>query len=247
MTQETGHSVCAIVGAGEGLGASLARLFAEEGSDLALLSRTPEGSGAAMQAAKAARPQGRLRFYATDASEPEQVEQSLQSAAAELGAIDILIYNVRGGLSFGPPLDVSYQELRQTFDLEVTGALAAAKAVFPAMIAAGRGTVIFSSATAALRGSARNLTYSVAKFGVRALSQSLAKAYGAKGVHVAHVRLDCALDVPVVRKLMGADYKKELTADPDDVARAYLDIHRQPRSAWSNEIELRPYTEQWTY
>jgi NAD(P)-dependent dehydrogenase (short-subunit alcohol dehydrogenase family) len=221
-------------------------VFAEQGSDLALLSRTPDGSAAAMQAAKAAHPQGKHRFYATDASQPEQVEHSLRTAAADLGAIDILIYNARGGLTFGPPLDVSYQELRQTFDLEVTGALAASKAVVPAMIAAGGGTVIFSSATAAIRGSARNLTYAVAKFGLRALSQSLAKAYASKGVHFAHVRLDCALDVPVVRKMMGANYKKERTADPDDVARAYLDIHRQPRSAWSNEIELRPYTEEWT-
>lgn len=137
--------------------------------------------------------------------------------------------------------------MQDVLALEVVGAFAAAKAVLPAMIERGRGTIIFSSATAALRGSGRNLLYATGKFGLRGMAQSLAKAYAAKGVHVAHVRLDCALDVPVVKKLMGGQYDKSKTADPEDVARSYVWIHQQPRSAWSNEIELRPYTEDWTY
>lgn len=241
-----GNTVCAIVGAGEGLGVSLARAFAADGADIALLSRTQAGSSKALEAAQQARPQGRHVFVAADATNPGLLETSLGKVSSDLGGIDILIYNVRGQLSFKAPLDVGYEELRTLLDLEVVGALAAAKAVIPRMIARGGGTVLYSSATAAFRGSGRNLAYAAAKFGVRGVSQSLAKAYAAKGVHVAHVRLDCALDVPIVRKLMGANYRQDRTANPDDVARSYVWIHKQPRSAWSNEVELRPWTEEWT-
>jgi NADP-dependent 3-hydroxy acid dehydrogenase YdfG len=149
-------------------------------------------------------------------------------------------------LRLKPPLAIEYAELRDILEIEVVGALAAAKAVMPAMIEKGRGTVIFSSATAAFRGSAGNPLYAIGKFGLRALAQSLAKAYAKEGVHVAHVRLDCDLDVPIVRQLMGAKFDPNYTASPDDVAQTYLWICEQPKSAWSNEVELRPFTENWT-
>lgn len=239
--------VCAIVGAGEGLGQSLAAAFAGKGFDVALLSRTEKGSSAALEAARLARPAGRVSFFAADASRPETVEAGLARVRAELGDVEVLIYNVRGALTWKPPLEVGYGELREIFEIEVTGALAAAKAVVPAMIEKGRGTVIFSSATAAFRGSANHSLYAIGKFGLRALSQSLAKAYAKAGVHVAHVRLDCALDVPVVRQIMGASFDPAKAAATDDVARSYVWIAEQPRSAWSNEVELRPFTEEWTY
>lgn len=242
-----GDAVCAIVGAGEGLGVSLARTFAADGADIALLSRTEAGSAKALEAAKRARPAGRCLFFAADATDPASLEASLARVSSQLGPVDILIYNVRGPLSFKPPLEVSYDELRAVLELEVVGAFAAAKAVLPGMIAKGAGTVLYSSATAAFRGSPRNMSYAAGKFGLRGVAQSLAKAYAAKGVHVAHLRLDCALDVPIVRQLMGPNYQKDRTADPDDVAQSYLWIHKQPRSAWSNEVELRPMTEDWTY
>jgi len=146
-----------------------------------------------------------------------------------------------------PPLDMSYEELRDIYEIEVVGAHAAARAVMPAMIERGNGTVIYSSATAALRGSGTNPLYAIGKFGLRALSQSLAKAYARQGVHVVHVRLDCALDVPIVRKFYGDKLKTEDMSNTDDVAESYLWVHRQPKSAWSNEIEIRPYTEDWTF
>ncbi len=240
------NPVCAIVGAGEGLGASLARVFAADGADVALLSRSEAGSAKAKEAALGANPSGKTVFFATDAARPEAVEASLARVASELGAVDILIYNARGNLSFKPPLEIGYDALREAIDLEVMGAFAAAKAVLPSMIERGRGTILYSSATAALRGSANGLVYATAKFGLRGLSQSLAKAYSAKGVHVVHVRLDCELDVPIVRQMMGAKFDQEHAANTDDVARSYLWVHKQPRSAWSNEVELRPYTETWT-
>lgn len=239
-------SVCAIIGAGEGLGVSLARAFAADGADLALLSRTAAGSAQAKEAAMAVNPAGRTLFVEADATQSASLESGLKRVASELGPVNILIYNVRGNLSFKAPLDVSADDLRRILELEVIGALAATQAVLPSMIQRGAGTILYSSATAALRGSANGLLYATAKFGLRGMAQSVTKAYAAKGVHVAHIRLDCALDVPVVRQLMGKNYKQENTANTDDVAQTYLAIHKQPRSAWSNEVELRPFTENWT-
>jgi NAD(P)-dependent dehydrogenase (short-subunit alcohol dehydrogenase family) len=239
--------VCAIVGAGEGLGVSLARTFAAEGMHVAVLSRTEAGSAQALSAAQETAPSGRHQYHYADATNPGSLESGLAKVEAAVGPIDLLIYNVRGSFTFKPPLDVTADELRAILELEVVGALAAAQAVIPGMIARSGGTVIYSSATAAFRGSPRNLAYAAAKFGLRGVAQSLAKAYASKGVHVAHVRLDCALDVPIVRELMGDRYRQGQTANPDDVARSYLWVYQQPRSAWSNEIELRPWTEEWTF
>jgi NADP-dependent 3-hydroxy acid dehydrogenase YdfG len=239
--------VCVIVGAGEGLGQSLAAAFAAKGFAIALISRSEKGSAAALEAARAANPTAKVRFFAGDATQAPVLEAAVARAATEMGGCDVLIYNARGDLRYKPPLQIEYDELREILDVEVAGALAAAKAVMPSMIEKQRGTVIFSSATAAFRGSATNPLYAIGKFALRALAQSLAKAYAKAGVHVAHVRLDCALDVPVVRKLMGAKFDPRNAASTDDVAQTYVWIAEQPKSAWSNEVELRPFTEDWTF
>ena len=122
-----------------------------------------------------------------------------------------------------------------------------AKSTLPGMIARGGGSMFFSSATAAYRGSASHPLYAIGKFGLRALSQSLAKAHAKDGIHIAHFRLDCDLDMPLMRDYYGDEADKSGLADPDAIADTYWWTYQQPRAAWSNEIELRPYTESWTY
>ena len=239
------HSLCAIVGAGEGLGRSLAAKFAAEGFDIALISRSQNGSNAAAEAAVDANPDVRVSFFAADASQPETIEQALSKVAGEMGEVEVLIYNVRGSFTRRDPLEMTYAELDEIYRLEVVGAFAAAKSVLPAMRKRGGASVLFSSATAALRGSGTHPLYAIGKFGLRALSQSLAKAYSKDRVHIVHFRLDCDLDVPLMRAHYGDN--PEGLADPDAVAEAYWWAHQQPKSAWSNEIEIRPYTEAWTY
>ena len=240
------RTVCAIIGAGDGLGQALARKFSAEGCDIALISRSEAGSAAALAAAREAGT-GAAAYISGDASQPESIESALGQVAADMGPVGILIYNLRGGMNAKAPLDMSFDELRAIYEIEVVGAYAAARAVMPAMIEAGHGSVIYSSATAALRGSGTNPLYAIGKFGLRGLSQSLAKAYAKDGIHVVHVRLDCALDVPLVRAAYGDQFSTEQLANTDDVAESYWWVHTQPKSAWSNEIELRPYTEQWTF
>ena len=164
-----------------------------------------------------------------------------------MGEIEVLIYNARGSFASREPLELTYEELEDNFRLEVVGALASAKSVLPAMRERGKGSVFFSSATAAYRGSATHALYAIGKFGLRALSQSLAKAYSKDGVHIVHVRLDCDLDMPLMREIYGDEFDSSQMANTDDVAKNYWWVHQQPRSAWSNELELRPYTEEWTY
>ena len=241
------QSVCAIVGAGEGLGRSLAAKFAGEGFDIALISRSEKGSSAAAKAAAGANAEATVKFFTADAAQPETIEQALGRIVDEMGEVEVLIYNVRSSFTSRDPLEMTYAELEEIYRLEVVGAFAAAKSVLPAMRERGRGSVLFSSATAALRGSATNPPYAIGKFGLRALSQSLAKAYSKDGVHVVHFRLDCDLDVPMMREYRGDKFNPEEAANTDDVAQTYWWAHQQPKSAWSNEIELRPYTELWTY
>ncbi|MCY3767978.1 MAG: SDR family NAD(P)-dependent oxidoreductase [Gammaproteobacteria bacterium] len=239
--------VCAIVGAGEGLGRALSAKFAAQGFDIALISRSEANSAVAIEAAKMASDTVEIRFFSADATKPESMESALLAGARDLGEIDILIYNARGAFTACVPLDMSYAALEDNYRVEVIGAFAAAKSVLPSMINRSRGSVFFSSATAAFRGSASYPLYAIGKFGLRALSQSLAKAYAKDGVHIVHFRLDCDLDVPIMRDLYGDRYDPEKLADPDEVAETYWLTHLQPAGAWSNEVEIRPSIETWTF
>lgn len=240
-------STCVIVGAGEGLGAALARRFSGKGMDIALISRSEAGSADALKAAKAARADAIVKFYSADATKPETIERALEAVQQDFGDIEILIYNVRDAFTMIDPLEMSYEALENTFRLEVVGAFAAAKSVLPGMRARGHGSVFFSSSTAAFRGSGKLPLYAIGKFGLRALSQGLTRAYSKDGIHIVHVRLDCDLDVPVMHERYGDSYDSDKMAQPDDVAQSYWHTYLQPRSAWSNEIELRPYSETWTF
>ena len=234
-----------IIGPGEGLGRALAAKFAGQGFDLALVSRSEKNCAHAIEAVE--QNSGTARFFSADVTQPQTVESAVADIYQEMGEVRLLIYNVRGSFDSCMPLDMTYEALEKTYQEEVVGAFAAAKAVLPNMIEKGQGSIFFSSATAALRGSARFPLYAIGKFGLRALSQSLAKAYAVNGIHIAHFRLDCNLDVPVMKELFGSDYDPRNFADPDDVAQTYWLTFQQPKSAWSNEIEVRPYTEDWTY
>ena len=178
--------VCAIVGAGEGLGRALAARFAGENFDIGLVSRSREGSSAAAEAAVSADPGANVDFFAADARRPETVEWALHGVASEMGEVEVLIYNARGEFTRREPLDMTYAELEEIYRVEVVGAFAAARSVLPAMRRRGAGSVMLSSATAAFRGSATHPLYAIGKFGLRALSQSLAKAYSKEGVQ--HLR-----------------------------------------------------------
>ena len=231
--------LCIIVGFGEGLGRALATKFASCGFDLALISRSEKVSAAAADIVATANGASRVRLFCADVTRPEMLESTIATIDQEMGETDLLIYNVRGNFAACEPLDMSYDALENVYREEVVGAFAAAKAVLPGMINRSRGSVFFSSATAAFRGSSTHPLYAIGKFGLRALSQSLSKAYAKRGIHIVHFRLDCDLDTPIMRELYGQDYDPGKLANPDGVAESYLPTYQQPGSAWSKDGELR--------
>lgn len=243
----TNKSICAIVGAGEGLGRSLAMKFASKGFDIALISRSESSAKPILEAIHQENANVTARFFSADVTEVNSLEVAFRRIQADLGDVSTLLYTARDEFVAYEPLELPYEVLEKTFRIEVMGAFAAAKAVLPSMIAHEQGNIFFSSATAAFRGSANYPHYAVGKFGLRALSQSLAKAYAKNGVHVAHMRLDLDLDVPLMRNIYADSDRQPNLVDPDEVAQAFWLTHQQPKMAWSNEVELRPFYENWTY
>lgn len=239
--------VCTIVGAGEGLGHSLAKKFAAQGFDIALISRSESKAAPILEAISHENENVAGRFFAADVTKPEELEDAFARIQKDMGDTSTLLYTARGDFVAYEPLDLPYDVLENIFRIEVMGAFAAAKAVLPGMIERGEGKIFFTSATAAFRGSAKYPHYAISKFGMRALSQSLAKAYAKDGVHVAHMRLDLDLDVPLMQAIYADSDHEPNMVNPDDVAQSFWLTHLQPKTAWSNEVELRPYTEDWTY
>ena len=183
------NPVCAIVGAGEGLGRALAAKFASHGFDIALVSRSEKHSTVAAEAVVNTNANVRVQFWAADGTRPATIEKAFATIATQMGEVEALIYNARDSFVSCEPLELTYEDLEKNYRLEVVGALASAKCVIPAMRARGKGSVFFSSATAAYRGSATHALYSIGKFGLRALSQSLAKAYSKDGVHLSLIHI----------------------------------------------------------
>lgn len=243
----TNNPICTIVGAGEGLGHALAKKFASQGFDIALISRSESTAAPILEAINQKNADVTGRFFAADVTKPQELEGAFARIHEDMGDTSTMIYTVRGDFTAYKPLDLPYEVLENIFRIEVMGAFAAAKSVLPAMIERGEGKIFFSSATAAFRGSAEYAQYAIGKFGMRALSQSLAKAYAKDGVHVAHMRLDLDLDVPLMQAYYSDSDHAPNMVNPDDVAESFWLTHQQPKTAWSNEVELRPYTENWTY
>lgn len=161
--------ICAVVGGGEGLGQALAGKFSSKGFDIALVSRSQKGSDAAAKAASEACAKANVKFFSADVTEPQSVERAFSDIADDMGAVDVLLYSVRGEFTACEPLEMTYAALEEIYRLEVVGAFAAAKSVLPSMRMRGQGSVFFSSATAAFRGSKSHPLYAIGKFGLRAV------------------------------------------------------------------------------
>lgn len=233
--------VAVVVGVGPGLGHALAVRFAREGFRVALVARHDESVSATRTAIEAAG--GLARAFLSDASDEQSVRDTFQRIHEELGPTEVLLYNA-GVFQLGGLLELSSSDVERAWRVSCLGGFLAAQAVVPGMLERGRGTVIFSGATASLRGSARFAAVAIGKFGLRALAQSLARELGPKGIHVAHVVIDGQIDAPRVRAgLPNRDPKTFL--DPAAIAETYWQLHEQQVSAWSQEVDLRPSVEKF--
>lgn len=229
--------VCAIIGIGPGNGAALARRFGAQGAPVALLSRGTAFSSELAQELPGA------GVYACDASQPEAVQAALVQVAARQGPVGTLIYNAGSG-AWGSVEEVSSADLEQCWRVNTLGLFAAMQAVLPGMKQLGGGQIIVIGATASRRGGAGAAAFAQAKAAQRTLAESMARQLWPQGIHVALIIIDGIVDLPRSRARL-PDKGDDFFVQPAAVAESAWWLTRQPRSAWSFEIEARPFGEQW--
>lgn len=223
-----------IVGAGSGLSASLARAFAEAGMTVALAARSPQKLAEFAEATGA-------KTYNCDAARRDEVDDLFARLDAENNAPDVVVYNPSYRVR-GPLIELDPAEVEKTLRITALGGFLVAQAAVRRMLPRGQGALLFTGASASVKGYAQSAAFAMGKFALRGLAQSLARELGPQGIHVAHFVIDGGIRSP--RRPEPAD-KPDSLLDPDAIAQSYLQVLRQPRNAWSQEIELRPWVEKF--
>jgi NAD(P)-dependent dehydrogenase (short-subunit alcohol dehydrogenase family) len=229
--------VCVVTGVGPGTGAALARRFAADGYRVALLARSAE------RLEKLAAELPNARAYPVDVADLDALRAVLARVRAELGAPSVLLHNAVAG-GFGSFDTVTPEALELRFRVNVTALLVLAQELAPAMIEAGWGAIAVTGNTSAWRGKAAFAGFAPTKAAQRILAESLARALGPQGVHVAYVVTDAVIDVPWTRKAF-PDRPDDFFIQPSGIADAVHHVVHQERSAWTFELDLRPYGENW--
>lgn len=233
--------IAVIAGVGPGLGAAIARKFADEGCNLALLSRS---SAYSINLSKRLEETGISAIpIPTDITDAGQVTDSFAKIRQELGVPDILI-NHAGNAAWGNLSELTAEAFENSWRVCTLGAFLCVKQVVPGMIEKGEGTILFSGATSAVRGRSGAIAFSSAKFAMRGLASSLAREVGPQGIHVAHVIIDGIIDSPNLRERYKLSENEPLLK-PDAIAETYWALVQQERSAWSFEVDVRPHNEEF--
>ncbi|MDH3414187.1 MAG: SDR family NAD(P)-dependent oxidoreductase [Gammaproteobacteria bacterium] len=226
----TDSETALIVGAGVGLSASLARLFASEGMRIALAARNTEKL-------KPLAEETRARCYTCDAGDAGQVGALFKGVSGDLGVPDVVVYNASRRVR-APITDLNPAEVETAIRITCYGGFLVGQAAARLMIERGSGSILFSGASASVKGYPQSATFAMGKFGLRGLAQSMARELAPKNIHVAHFVIDGGIRGP-----RHEDGGNDAHLDPDAIARTYLHAHRQHRSAWTWEFELRPWVE----
>jgi NAD(P)-dependent dehydrogenase (short-subunit alcohol dehydrogenase family) len=228
------YRIALIVGAGSGVSASLARLFAKNGMTVALAARSTDKL-------KDLAAETGAGVFACDATKGADVEKLFADVDAKLGAPDVVVYNAsyptRGAL-----VDLVPDEVKKAISVSAFGGFLVAQQAARRMLPKGEGAILFTGASASVKGYAQSAPFAMGKFALRGLAQSLARELSPRGIHVAHFVIDGG--IRSARRPPSAD-KPDALLDPDAIAQSYLDILRQPRSAWTWEVELRPWVERF--
>jgi len=223
-----------IVGVGSGLSASLARLFAREGMTVALAARNPDKLGALVQETGAC-------AYGCDASDPASVAKLYEQVDKDLGGLDVAVYNASTHMR-GPVAELDVDTVRNAIIVLCYGGFLVAQAAAKRMLARGHGTILLTGASASVKGYAQSAPFAMGKFALRGLAQSMARELSPQGIHVAHFVIDGGIRSSV--RAEPAD-RPDSMLDPDAIALSYWNVLQQPRSAWTWELELRPWVEKF--
>jgi NAD(P)-dependent dehydrogenase (short-subunit alcohol dehydrogenase family) len=240
MAATTQVPVAAVLGVGPGLGAALARRFAR-GYAVAINARNAAYLRALAEEIRAAG--GQVLEVPADIGDRAQVEAVFKSIRAQLGPPEVLLYNAGSG-TWGTITDITPEQYENAWRVNAYGAFLSAKEVAPDMIARGRGVMLFTGATAGVKAGPRSVAFGPAKFAMRGLAQSLARDLGPKGIHVAWVNVDGVIAIPGRRERL-PQLKEEDLLKPDAIAETYWHLAHQDRSAWTMELEVRPFKEKF--
>jgi len=223
-----------IVGAGRGLSASLARLFASEGLRVALAARDTEKLAPLCGETGA-------KAFACDAVEPDQVARLFSAVEAATGALDVVVYNA-SARARGPVAELVPAEVERAIMVSAFGGFLVAREAAARMMPKGHGAILFTGASASVKGYPLSAPFAMGKFALRGLAQSMARELAPQGIHIAHFVIDGAIRNP--GRVEPPD-RPDSMLDPDAIAASYLNVLRQPRSAWTWEVELRPWVERF--
>jgi NAD(P)-dependent dehydrogenase (short-subunit alcohol dehydrogenase family) len=237
--------VALVIGAGDATGSAIARRFAREGYVACMTRRSADKLQPLVEEIRAAG--GEAHGFASDARDEEQVAGLVEHVESQIGPIELFVFNIGANV----PCSILEETARRYFkvwEMACFAGFLTGQAVAKRMAARRRGTILFTGATAALRGSASFAAFATAKHGLRALAQSMARELGPMNIHVAHVIIDGAIDTAFIRENFPAMYAakdQDGILSPAHIADAYWYLHRQPRDAWTFEIDLRPWIERW--
>lgn len=244
MTQQTSALV---IGAGDDTGAAIGRAFAREGM-IACLVRRPRHAEALEGLAQSIRDEGHQAIaLPADAREEDEMIALVDRIEAEIAPLEVAVFNIGANVSF-PITEMTSRVYRKVWEMAAFSGFLMGREVARRMEERGRGTIIFTGATASTRGRPGMAAFAGAKHALRALAQSMARELGPKNIHVAHTIIDGAIDSNFIRQnVPGVDQAREedRILNPAHIAQNYVMLHRQPRDAWTHELDLRPWKETW--
>ena len=238
--------VALVIGAGSSLGSAIARVFANDNYTTVVARRNGDELGTLKEEIESKG--GECLSFSLDARKEEDVINFIEKIENEIGEINVAVYNIGANIRFNI-LETTSRKYYKVWEMAAFGAFLMGREVARKMLPRKKGTIIFTGATASIRGKEGFAAFSGAKQAKRALAQSMAKELAPKGIHVAHVIVDGAIDTPWVNKLFPEYVKEKKKIDglmkPDDIAQNYLVLHNQPKNAWTFELDLRPWVETW--
>jgi NAD(P)-dependent dehydrogenase (short-subunit alcohol dehydrogenase family) len=246
--QPQARPVALVVGAGDFIGSAIVRRFAAEGFAVAAARRSADKLAPLVQEIETRG--GRARSYALDAREEAQIEQVFAAVEGELGPLEVVVFNAGANVSF-PLRETTSRVFRKVWEMACFAGFLTGREAAKYMAPRRRGSIFFTGATASLRGGRGYAAFASAKFGLRALAQSMARELGPEHIHVAHLVIDAGVDTTWVRERIqaaGTDpaaLPEHTLMQPASVAEAFWSLHRQAPDAWTFELDLRPHRETW--
>jgi NAD(P)-dependent dehydrogenase (short-subunit alcohol dehydrogenase family) len=247
MSEQATKKVCLVIGVGDGVGAAIAKAFALDGFETVITRRARNLPDLEAIAQKIREQGGVVHARGVDARSEEETIALFQEIERDIGPIEVLVFNIGANVRFAIEATTA-RVFTKVWEMACFAGFLAGREAAKVMVPRGRGTILFTGATASIRGRENFSAFASAKAGLRAVAQSMARELGKKNIHVAHVVCDGSIDGVFSRENI-PDLDQRLAEDrvlkPDDIALNYLSLHHQRRSAWTHEMDLRPWSENW--